>query len=159
MVKISIVSGSNINIYVFIYFETDLYYLRRNDFKPKLGWDNPQWLVGYWSVISWQHRRPYQEGYCLVTVCTNGDYSAIPPGDQTASTMTWYSTQSHYTDTEPTNLCASLIMPSAWLGSDKYQILSHWFDSTGSRTPDLPHGRFALYRFGQCARLSRCQND
>ena len=37
-----------------------------------------------------------------------------------------------------------LILLKAWLGSDKYQFLSHWFDSTRVRThgfesPDLPY--------------------
>ena len=44
------------------------------------------------------------------------------------------STQSHYPDTEPTSLCPILIMPSAWLGTGKYQFKSHWFDSTGVKT-------------------------
>ena len=41
--------------------------------------------------------------------------------------MTRYSTQSHHPDTEPTYI---LLIPSAWLGSNKYQFLSHFFDST-----------------------------
>ena len=43
-------------------------------------------------------------------------YSAAPLGDQT-----WYCYWSHYPDTEPTSTCPILIMPSTWLGSDKYQ--------------------------------------
>ena len=53
--------------------------------------------------------------------------------------MTQYPTQSHYPDTEVTNPFPILLMPSARLGSDKYQFESNWFDSTGNRTPDRPH--------------------
>ena len=45
-----------------------------------------------------------------------------------------HATQSHYPDTEPTSHCLILIMPSAWLGSDKYKIISHWFDLTRFRS-------------------------
>ena len=55
-------------------------------------------------------------------------YYAAPLGDHATSTMSWYTTQSHYPDTEPRSPCPILIIPSAWLGSDKYQLLSHWFD-------------------------------
>ena len=41
-------------------------------------------------------------------------------------------------------------MPSIWLGSGKYQYLCHWFDSSGSQTPDLPHERLVLYRLKHC---------
>ena len=50
--------------------------------------------------------------------------------------MTWYPTRSHYPDTEPTSPCPILIMPSTWLGSDKYQFyksliwLDHGFNPT-----------------------------
>ena len=33
-----------------------------------------------------------------------------------------HTTQSYYPDTEPTSPCPILIVPSAWLGSDKYQF-------------------------------------
>ena len=36
----------------------------------------------------------------------------------------------HLFDTELTNPYPILIMPSAGLGSEKYQFKSHWFDST-----------------------------
>ena len=42
----------------------------------------------------------------------------------------WYLTQSHYPDTEPTSAFSILVMPSAFLGSDKYKWLSHWLDLT-----------------------------
>ena len=68
--------------------------------------------------------------------------SAISLGNQTINTMTWYPTQSQYPDTDPTSSCPILIMPSSWLGSDKYQFykLLIWcdqgFDSTISCTQD-----------------------
>ena len=43
-------------------------------------------------------------------------YSASPLGDSLASSMTWYPTQSHFADTEPTSPCPIQIMLSAWLG-------------------------------------------
>ena len=49
-------------------------------------------------------------------------YSASPLGNQAVSNMTWPPTQSHYLDTEPTSPCPILVMPSIWLGSDKYQL-------------------------------------
>ena len=40
-------------------------------------------------------------------------------------------------------------MPSAKLGSGKYQFfVSHWFDSAGTRTPDLLHGKHVVCRSG-----------
>ena len=35
-------------------------------------------------------------------------------------------------------------MLSAWLGSDMYQSLSHWFDSTSVRTRDGPSTHSAM---------------
>ena len=61
-------------------------------------------------------------------------YSAALQWDQATSTMTWYPDQSRYPDTEPTGSYPFLIMPSDWLGSDKYKSLSHWFDSTRVQT-------------------------
>ena len=60
-----------------------------------------------------------------------------PLENQTASTLTWYPTQSHYRDTKPTSPYTILIKLSAWLESDKYQLLSHWFDLTKVRTAEL----------------------
>ena len=39
-------------------------------------------------------------------------YSAAPLENQAASTLTWYSTQSQYPDTELTSACPILLMPS-----------------------------------------------
>ena len=64
--------------------------------------------------------------------------SAASLGCQAASTMTCYLMQSHYPDTEPTSPCPILIMPSTWLGSDKYQFVSHWFDLTMGSNPWSP---------------------
>ena len=43
----------------------------------------------------------------------------------------------HYPDAESTSLFPNLIMQSTWLGSDKYQFLSHWFDSTKVRMHEV----------------------
>ena len=59
----------------------------------------------------------------LTTVRTHGDFIVLPH----------LNTQSHYPDTERTSPCLILIMPSAGLGSNKYQFYSHWFDSTRIR--------------------------
>ena len=47
-----------------------------------------------------------------------------------ASIMTWDPNESRNLDTESTSPCHILIMPSSWVGSDKYQFLNHWFDPT-----------------------------
>jgi hypothetical protein len=44
---------------------------------------------------------------------------------------------------EPTSLCFNSLMLRVWLRSDKYQFYSLWFDTTGSRTHDLPHSKQA----------------
>ena len=49
-------------------------------------------------------------------------YSAASLEHQAAGTMTCYPIESHYPDTELTSPCPILIMPSARLGSDKYQF-------------------------------------
>ena len=51
--------------------------------------------------------------------------------------MSWYPTQSHYPNTEPTHPWPIVMMPSAWLGNDKYRFLSHWFDSTKAQTSKI----------------------
>ena len=71
-------------------------------------------------------------------------YSPAPLWDQASSTMTQCSTQSHYPDPEPTSPCPILIISSTWLGSDRYQFLSHQFDSARNQTPNLPHARSAV---------------
>ena len=58
-----------------------------------------------------------------------GLYDAASLGYQTASTMTCYHTQPHYRKNDPTSP-HFLIMQSAEVGSDKYQIKGHWFDLT-----------------------------
>ena len=51
-----------------------------------------------------------------------------------AGAMTYYPTQSHCPNTEPSNPYPILIIPGARLGIHKYQFKSHWFDSTRTRT-------------------------
>ena len=53
---------------------------------------------------------------CAVKTCFPSWYdlhSAAPLGNQAGRTMTWYPTQSHYSDTEPTSSCPILIMLNA----------------------------------------------
>ena len=76
-------------------------------------------------------------------------YSAAPLGYQTASTVTWYPTQSHYHDTEPTSPFPILIMPSTCLGSNKHKFLSHWFDSTMLSTCEVRIPRSPKMRDGR----------
>ena len=64
-------------------------------------------------------------------------HSASPLGYQATNIMTWYSTQSHCPDTERTSPCPILIIMSVWLGSGKYQFLSHWIDSTSVQNQGL----------------------
>ena len=81
-------------------------------------------------------------------------YSAVPLGGQATSSMTWYPTQPHFTDTEPTCPRPILIMLNAWLRSDKYRFESHRFNSTSVRTLDVwnplvsQNGRRMLNSFG-----------
>ena len=84
--------------------------------------------------------RSYENGYRFVTVHTLGDFIELPYWE-TSLSVPWYFTESHYPNIEPTSPCPILVMPSNWLESDKYQCLSHWFDSTSvwtSEFPDLP---------------------
>ena len=67
----------------------------------------PEWVPTSDSAHSWRL-------YCTASL-----------GHQTASTMTCYLTQSHYSDTEPTSRCPILIMPSIRLGRDKCQFYCH----------------------------------
>ena len=85
------------------------------------------------------HLSSYKDWYRLVTVCTHGDFSVAPLGNQAASTMIWYPTQSHYPDTEPTNLCLTLIMRGTWQGSDKIN-----FKVTGFIRPVFEPVRFGI---------------
>ena len=75
-------------------------------------------------------------------------------GDQTASTMNLDSTKAHYPDTDPTDSYLILVMPRAWL---KHTFLTHWFDSTGTQTPDfLLHARSALYHSAAAPSFTYC---
>ena len=62
-------------------------------------------------------------------------HSVAPLGDQAASTMSWYPTQLYYPETGPTSPCPILIMPSTWLWSDMYKLLSYWIYSTRVWSP------------------------
>ena len=67
-----------------------------------------------------------------MTVCTHGSFIVLPPWEARLPT------RPHFPDPEPTSLCPILIMLRAWFGSDKYQFLSHWFDSTWVSTHEVP---------------------
>ena len=66
-------------------------------------------------------------------------YSAAPLGNQVVSTMTWYLTQLRFANTEQTNHCLILILPSTWIGSTQYEYykwlvwVDHGFEPTISR--------------------------
>ena len=98
-------------------------------------------LLDCWSFMPWQRLRSYKDGLTWDSMRLWQLYSAASLGDQTIS---WYPTLAHYPDTELTSPCSIRIMPSAWLGSDKYKYLSHWFDVTRVLNtwiqipPDLP---------------------
>ena len=65
----------------------------------------------------------YQDGYQLVTVCTNSDFIVLPLlKNQIAGTMTRYPTQSYYPDNRITSPCTIILMSNARLGSDKNQF-------------------------------------
>ena len=54
---------------------------------------------------------------------------------------TWYHTYSHYPDTDPTNPCPVLIMPSAWPGSINFKVnglTRPGFEPRSFGLPDLP---------------------
>ena len=89
------------------------------------------------------------------TVLTRGNFI-----DQAASTMTWHPTQSHYLDTESTSHCLILIMLQAWLGSNKCQFLSHWFDSTRVSWFEFPQSaKIGNRRSTHSAIPSRCHGN
>ena len=68
-------------------------------------------------------------------------YSAATLANQAVSTMIWYPTQSYY---QPVLPFLILIMPSAWLGSDKYKFwkslvwLSPGLEPMMFESPDRP---------------------
>ena len=67
--------------------------------------------------------------------------------------MTWYPTQVHYPDTEPTSPCPVLIMLTTWLGNNAYQFdksldwLHHGFELTISRMRDSYYTGTRIIRF------------
>ena len=63
--------------------------------------------------------------------------------ETTVRGQTCRSTLTHYSDSEPTNLCSFSFMLCAQRRSNKYQFLSLWFDLTGVPIYDLLHSRRA----------------
>ena len=81
-------------------------------------------------------------------------YSAAPLGIQAVSTMTWYSIQPHYSDTEPTSPCPILITLRTYLARNRsVSILKSvfWHDQGsnpwGLDFPISQNGRRTLYSF------------
>ena len=66
--------------------------------------------------------------------------------------QSWTIALSHFTVS-----CCMLMMPGTRLGSDKYKLLSHWFDSTKVQTHDVRipkpiksgNRKLPLYLFGR----------
>ena len=56
------------------------------------------WQIGFVLFVVLHPSNIYQDGYWLVTVRTHGDFIVLPHWETAISTMTWYPTQSHYTD-------------------------------------------------------------
>ena len=113
-----------------------------------------------WSAVCW-----LLEFYVLATSkvisgwIPTGDrayswrfYSAASLGDQTASTMSWYPIESLYPDTSH---CPIIIMQRAWLGSNNYQFLSHWFYSTRGWAREFELSNLPKQEIGQLIRPSR----
>ena len=82
---------------------------------PTIGWSLGFYNLATSKVIS---------GW--IPTCAVPLYNAAPLGDEAVSTMTWCPIQSHFPGNGPTSSHPILIMPSVWLGSDKYQFVSHW---------------------------------
>ena len=55
--------------------------------------------------------------------------TVLPHWDHGACNLTYFPTQSYYPDINLTSSCPIIVMPSAWLSSDKYQLLKSlvWF--------------------------------
>ena len=87
-------------------------------------------------ITSKQHLRLYQDGYRVVTVRIHDDFIVLPHWE-TRPPAPWpdITLSCHWAN-------SILIMPSTWLGSDKYQFdksliwLDHGFELTISRTRD-----------------------
>ena len=82
----------------------------------------------------------------MVTTMWQFTFSAARLRHHATGIMTQYRTQSHYPDSEHTSSFPVILIPSASLGSNKYQFDKS--DLTGNRVTDLPHTRPAIYQFG-----------
>ena len=107
---------------------TELWQRRHHYFALVVRWGMKQCF----TVV--RHARWGDENWLCDSAHSWRLYSAALLGDLATSTVTCYSTQSHYPDTEPTSPCSILIMRGTRLGSNKYQFKSHWwFDSSRVR--------------------------
>ena len=101
------------------------------------------WLFVCWSFMFWQHLKSYQEGYRLVTVCTHDNCIGLFHWETRLAAPCPDIPPIHIILTlNQLYLAPILIMPSTWLGSDKYNvlshwILSHWIDSTSVWTHEF----------------------
>ena len=76
---------------------------------------------------SYQHLRSHQDGYLLMTMHTRDDFIVLPHWEARLLAPWPDIPLSHIILTDSASPCPILIMPSAWLWSDKYQFESHWF--------------------------------
>ena len=70
-------------------------------------------------------------------------YNAATREDQTTSIWPDIPLRHIILTLHQTDLFRVLIMPSAWRGSEKYQFLCHWFDSTRVRTHEARIHQFS----------------
>ena len=77
----------------------------------------------------------------LVLTCESAHswclYSAAPLENQASNTMTEYSTQSHYPNTEPASSTPILLMLNTCLVCSKSKFLRDWFDSSIVRSQEF----------------------
>ena len=103
------------------------------------------------GFTSRQLLRVYQNGLRLVTVHTYSDFALLLHWD-TKLPAPWPDILLSL-NTELTSPCTILLKLSARAMARQISIfISHWFNSTWNRTPDVPHARRALYRFYHRAR-------
>ena len=82
-------------------------------------------------------------------------YSVASLEQQTTGTITCYPNQSLYPDTEWTSPYRIRIMPSAWLGNDKFKYFNHRFNSTGNQAPNFPDMKPTFYNSATARRAKR----
>ena len=86
-------------------------------------------MVHYWSFMSLQHLRLYQDGYQPVAVHTHDDFIMLPHWD----IRPWYHdpisySVTRYLNIEPPSPCPILLMPSARLGKRQVSLTLNRLD-------------------------------